>query len=155
MDFAFSPVEAASGLHPRALDVTFTAGSSVVHGTLNVPIGSRGLVVLFGSDGTSRFDRGPRFIAEVLEQAGLATLALDPMQPCTETEVMGILEWLSRQSFTTSLPAGLLFPRDCARAVSSSAVLLGLPTVLMTENEPLQKSAELAAELFLSRLART
>lgn len=155
MDFPLCPTETASGLHPRALDVSITAGSTVVHGSLNVPVGTRGLVVLFGSDGTSRFDRGPRFIAEVLEQAGLATLALDPMQPCTEAEVMGVLAWLSRQSFTTSLPVGLLSPRDCARAVSSSAVLLGLPSVILTENEPLQRAAELAAELFLSRLIRT
>jgi hypothetical protein len=154
MDLAHCSTENASGVHPRALDVSISAGSTIVHGTLNVPVGTRGLVVLFGSDGSSRFDPGPRFTAQVLEQAGLATLTLDPMQPCSETEVIGVLAWLSRQSFTASLPVGLLSRRDCARAVAGAAVLLGLPNVLMTEAEPLQKAAELAAELFLSRLTR-
>lgn len=154
MDFALTPAENASGIHPRQLEVSFVAGRTTVHATLNVPVGAQGVVVLFASARGTRFDRGARFVAEVLEQAGLGTLALDPLDPCTENEVIGVIAWLRQQSFTAALSVGLLSRPDSARAVAGAGALLGLPHALLAQNEPTEKAAELAAELFSRRLVR-
>lgn len=146
-----SASEQATGIHPKQLDVSFLAGAVLASATLNVPQGARGLVVVFSNEGTARFDPGTRFVAEVLEQSGLATLALDPLVPCTENEVIGVVSWLRRESFTAQLPLGLLASHDCARPVTSAAVVLNLPSAVLTETAA-ANAAELAAEQFLRRL---
>jgi putative phosphoribosyl transferase len=152
MDYALSSPEGATGIHPQQLEVSFVAGDAVASATLNVPPPAKGLVVLFASPGSSRFDAGPRFIAEVLEQAGLATLSLDPLGNCGVGEVQGVIEWLRRESFTAALSVGLLASGVVARQVIAAAQALELPSVVLTEGEPAAKAAELAVEQLLQCL---
>lgn len=61
--------------HPR--DVTLPAGGVELAGSLSVPSGATGLVLFVHGSGSSRFSPRNRYVAERLQQAGLATLLFD------------------------------------------------------------------------------
>src|SRR5207244_4642208 len=62
---------------PVQRDVKFPIGAGVLDGTLAVPRGARGLVVFAHGSGSSRLSPRNRFVAERLQNAGLATLLTD------------------------------------------------------------------------------
>src|SRR6266567_6170870 len=53
-------------------------------GTLNLPTGCRGLALFADGSGSSRFSPRNRFVAHVLNQAGLGTLLMDLLTPQEE-----------------------------------------------------------------------
>src|SRR5207249_3428832 len=62
---------------PVQRDVKFPIGAGLLDGTLAVPRGARGLVVFAHGSGSSRLSPRNRFVAERLQNAGLATLLTD------------------------------------------------------------------------------
>lgn len=97
--------------------------SQTCTGDFVLPDGAQGIVVLTHSSGSSRFIPESRYIAEVLQEAGLATVLIDLL---TEEEEMrdqitcafrtnirfmtdrlaGITDWLNRNPQTGHLPLG-------------------------------------------------
>jgi dienelactone hydrolase len=57
--------------------VQISAGTVTVEGDLTVPAGARAAVVFAHGSGSSRFSPRNRFVAEALQDAGLATLLID------------------------------------------------------------------------------
>ena len=53
------------------------AGSDVLEGNLSVPEGAEGIVLFAHGSGSSRFSPRNRFVAQALQEAGLATLLID------------------------------------------------------------------------------
>src|SRR2546427_1390401 len=62
---------------PPQHDVTIPAGAGVLEGTIAVPQGARGVVVVANGSGSTRFSPRNRLGAERLQDAGLATLLTD------------------------------------------------------------------------------
>jgi putative phosphoribosyl transferase len=93
-------------------------------GNLAVPQGARGAVLFAHGSGSSRFSPRNRFVAEALQQAGLATLLIDLLTPAEEEaerftrhlrfdidlladRLAAAAEWLSHEKETEGLPVGL------------------------------------------------
>src|SRR5258708_19980532 len=64
--------------------VRIPAGQVALEGNLRIPEAARGVVVFAHGSGSSRFSPRNRFVADVLEQAGLATLLMDLLTPDEE-----------------------------------------------------------------------
>lgn len=67
-------------------DVTIVSGTLRLEALLTVPHGAAGLVVFAHGSGSSRHSSRNRFVAQALEQAGLATLLLDLLAAAEEEE---------------------------------------------------------------------
>lgn len=146
MDLNATVAEQVLGIHPRALDLILLVRDTLLRATLNAPLGARGVVALFAPRGTSRYDAPTRFFAQVLEQAGLATLSLDPLEAPHGDEAEHIVSWLSSESFTAGLPIGLL--------AFDSNLTLGVPGARahLVCKETSARAAEDASELFVKEL---
>jgi len=66
-----------SGFLERAVEIPPSGAA----GDLTVPINARGVVIFAHGSGSSRFSSRNRFVAEVLQRAGLVTLLLDLLTP--------------------------------------------------------------------------
>jgi putative phosphoribosyl transferase len=92
-------------------------------GDLILPTRARGIVVFAHGSGSSRFSPRNRAVADLLNEAGLATLLMDLLTPGEEREdvrtarlrfdiallgerVVGTVDWLGSQPELASLPAG-------------------------------------------------
>jgi dienelactone hydrolase len=95
-----------------------------LEGIVSVPEDPRGIVLFVHGSGSSRFSKRNQYVAETLQEAGLATLLFDLL---TEEEELidqrtrhlrfdinllarrtaGVLEWLTLQPFAYELKAGL------------------------------------------------
>ncbi|MDE3196933.1 MAG: dienelactone hydrolase family protein [Acidobacteriota bacterium] len=92
-------------------------------GDLTVPPGARGIVLFAHGSGSSRLSPRNRYVATVLQQAGLATLLLDLLTPQEERidhvtgqlrfdirllaeRLLGATDWLQSQSDTRNLRIG-------------------------------------------------
>lgn len=62
-------------------ELTIETGGVVLGGTLAVPANADGLVLFAHGSGSSRFSRRNRYVAEVLQDAGFATLLFDLLTP--------------------------------------------------------------------------
>jgi len=113
---------------PEELAVHVAATGVTLGGTLGLPTPAETLpsgVVLFAhGSGSSRFSPRNRFVADVLREAGLATLLLDLLTPAEEAvdlrtrehrfdlvllarRLVDAIDWLSHQELTKDLPVGL------------------------------------------------
>ena len=109
---------------PVQRDVKFPIGAGMLEGTLAVPRGARGLVVFAHGSGSSRLSPRNRFVAERLQDAGLATLLTDLLTAPEEERdqrtgrlrfdvallgmrVVAILDSLAGDSQTAALPVGI------------------------------------------------
>ena len=61
-------------------EVAIPAGGRTIRGTLHRPEGAVGVVVFAHGSGSGRFSPRNRYVAEVLQDAGLATLLLDLLE---------------------------------------------------------------------------
>lgn len=61
----------------RVTMVTVPAGSVIIEGDLTIPAGAMGLVIFAHGSGSSRFSRRNRYVAQILNDSGLATLLID------------------------------------------------------------------------------
>lgn len=115
-----------SGATGLTLDyaVQVPAGATALNGDLTMPTGSLGLVIFAHGSGSSRFSPRNRFVAEVLQEGGLATLLLDLLTEREESQdvhtrehrfdidllahrVAAAVEWCTREARTAQLPIGL------------------------------------------------
>jgi len=67
------------------LEVRIPAGRQTLDGTLRIPANAQGIVLFAHGSGSSRHSPRNRFVASVLQQAGLATLLLDLLSPDEES----------------------------------------------------------------------
>ena len=105
----------------RSVDVS--VGESTIQGDLNIPENSSAIVVFAHGSGSSRHSPRNKFVAEVLNQGGLATLLVDLLIPSEEAidmqtahirfdipflaeRLIGVTDWLSRSPDTARLSVG-------------------------------------------------
>jgi dienelactone hydrolase len=103
--------------------VTVAVDGVRLAGDLSVPAGARGLVVFAHGSGSGRFSPRNRAVAEVLVEAGLATLLMDLLTGEEEAEdrrtarlrfdvrllgdrVIGTIDWLASEPELAALPIG-------------------------------------------------
>ncbi|WPP33397.1 dienelactone hydrolase family protein [Streptomyces sp. CL7] len=104
--------------------VTVPSGAAALRGDLEIPAGSRGVVLFAHGSGSSRLSPRNRAVAGVLRRAGLGTLLLDLLTAAEEDEDaatglhrfdIGLLagrlartvDWLEDRPDTVDLPVGL------------------------------------------------
>ena len=103
----------------RDEEVLVTAGFVSVAGHLTIPEHPRGIVVFAHGSGSSRHSPRNRYVAEVLNAAGLATLLFDLLTPDEERNRANVFDidllarrlvdvtgWLASQPDTAALPIG-------------------------------------------------
>lgn len=109
----------------QAIDeaVRIPAGEVVLDGDMIVPAGATGIVVFAHGSGSSRHSSRNRYVAGVLNEAGLATLLLDLLTPEEEAvdlrtrhlrfdigmladRLVGVANWLATQPATLALRIG-------------------------------------------------
>ncbi len=100
-----------------------SAGDADLEGTLTIPDKSRGLVLFAHGSGSSRLSPRNRYVAELLNGAGLATLLFDLLTPQEEVidlrtthlrfnipllaeRVVQATKWVGEQEQVKSLPIG-------------------------------------------------
>jgi putative phosphoribosyl transferase len=103
--------------------VSVTADRVTLQGDLSVPAEAGGIVLFAHGSGSSRFSPRNRYVAEVLQRAGLATLLLDLLTdeeevadsrtghlrfniPLLAGRLSAATEWIATQATTRSLPIG-------------------------------------------------
>ncbi len=104
---------------PRDQEVRVTAGAVSVAGHLTIPEHPVGIVVFAHGSGSSRHSPRNRYVAEVLNRAGLATLLFDLLTPDEELNRANVFDigllagrlvdvtgWLAGQPDTAALPVG-------------------------------------------------
>jgi putative phosphoribosyl transferase len=104
----------------RDEEVEVVAGPVRLAGHLTMPEHPFGLVVFVHGSGSSRHSPRNRYVAEVLQEAGLATLLFDLLTPAEErhranffdiemlaVRLMQVTAWLRQQPECLSLPLGL------------------------------------------------
>ena len=104
-------------------EVVVSAGDASLPADLRLPTAAQGIVLFAHGSGSSRFSPRNRFVAEALEQAGLATLLMDLFTPQEEKEdlrtaalrfdiallarrLVGAVDWLRTDWRTASQPVG-------------------------------------------------
>ncbi len=103
----------------RDAEISVDAGSVQLAGRLTIPDRAQGIVVFAHGSGSSRHSPRNRFVASVLNDAGLATLLLDLLTPAEEGNRANVFDigllaarlvevgaWLARQVDTAALPIG-------------------------------------------------
>ena len=123
---------------PTYIDVSIAFEGLSLNGLLTVPEHAKGLVVFAHGSGSSRFSSRNRFVAEILNRAGIATLLFDLL---TEEEedidqrtlefrfdidlltdrLIGVIDWVSRETATAALPLGLFGASTGAAAALGAA----------------------------------
>lgn len=103
----------------RDEEVEIAAGPVVVAGRLTIPENPTGIVVFAHGSGSSRFSSRNLFVADVLNEAGLATLLFDLLTPAEEANRANVFDigllssrlvdatgWLATQADVAGLPIG-------------------------------------------------
>ena len=103
----------------RDEEVEVTARGVMLAGHLTIPEHATGIVVFAHGSGSSRHSPRNRYVAEVLNKAGLATLLFDLLTPAEERNRANVFDiellarrladvtgWLAGQPDTASLPVG-------------------------------------------------
>jgi len=107
----------------RTQPVRVPAGATLLDADLAVPDGANGIILFAHGSGSSRHSSRNRFVAEVLQKAGFATLLLDLLTPEEEAEdrvsghlrfdiallarrLVAAAEWLHKEQSTRRLPIG-------------------------------------------------
>ncbi|MFL6053286.1 MAG: dienelactone hydrolase family protein [Actinoallomurus sp.] len=100
----FSDRDAGTFDHPRVQEVEIQAGPVRLAGDLTVPEGARGFVMFAHGSGSSRFSPRNRFVATVLNQAGLGTLLFDLLTVQEEADRANVfdIELLARRLVDTT-----------------------------------------------------
>jgi putative phosphoribosyl transferase len=109
--------------NPHERLVLVTAGEVKLEGNLVIPDGATGVVLFAHGSGSSRHSPRNRFVAGVLQQAGLATLLIDLLTPEEEeidlrtrhlrfdigllaSRLVGATDWLAHNPDTQHLKVG-------------------------------------------------
>lgn len=119
-------------------EVSIVADSVVLPGTLALPENAPGIVIFAHGSGSSRFSPRNRYVAEVLQKAGIGTLLFDLLtreedlvyenrfniELITERLVQAT-EWLDRQPEAQGLAFGYFGASTGAAAALKAAACLG------------------------------
>src|SRR5712691_9995035 len=106
------------------LQVQIVSGSVTLQGDLQIPHGARGVILFAHGSGSSRFSKRNRYVARVLNEAGLATPLIDLLTrqeelldqrtaqfrfdlPMLAGRLVDAIDWLQRDQQTHDLPLGL------------------------------------------------
>ncbi|HET7533903.1 MAG TPA: phosphoribosyltransferase [Nocardioidaceae bacterium] len=100
-------------------DVRIPLGALELEGRLTVPAGAQGVVLFAHGSGSSRHSPRNRYVASVLQQAGIGTLLFDLLTTAEEhdrrlvfdvdllaTRLAGVRAWLREQPAAARLPIG-------------------------------------------------
>jgi dienelactone hydrolase len=118
--------------------IRFDAGDVHLEGSLVIPEGARGVVLFAHGTGSSRHSPRNRFVAQELNDVGLATLLIDLLTPEEEADDVktaelrfdvdllagrldGAIDWLDRYAPTKELAIGLFGASTGAGAAMISA----------------------------------
>jgi putative phosphoribosyl transferase len=115
-------------------EVAVGAGATTLPGRLTLPPAATGLVVFVHGSGSSRHSPRNRYVAGVLNTAGLGTLLFDLLDPHEETaranvfdiglltrRLLGTISWLRQLPATAELRLGLFGASTGAAAALSAA----------------------------------
>jgi len=91
-DSADVPAATTAAHAPRDQEVVVDAGPVLLPGHLTVPAGTKAVVVFAHGSGSSRHSPRNRFVANVLNQAGLGTLLFDLLTPVEERERRNVFD---------------------------------------------------------------
>ncbi|MCM5570122.1 dienelactone hydrolase family protein [Burkholderiaceae bacterium FT117] len=107
-------------------------------GTLTVPASARGIVAFAHGSGSSRLSPRNRYVAEVLQQRGIATLLFDLLTPQEDRDpearfdipllterLLAATDWLARQDAVSALPLGYFGASTGAAAALEAAAAPG------------------------------
>jgi len=125
----------ASGNSPvRDDEVTVQVAAARLAGHLTIPSQARGLVVFAHGSGSSRHSPRNRYVAQVLNQAGLGTLLFDLLTPAEEVHRANVFDidqlahrltdvtrWLAAEPSTKDLPVGYFGASTGAAAALAAA----------------------------------
>ena len=100
-------------------DVEIPLDAVTLHGRLTVPAGAQGVVLFAHGSGSSRHSPRNRYVAEVLQQAGIGTLLFDLLTTAEEHDrrmvfdvdllavrLAGVTSWVREQPAAQGLPVG-------------------------------------------------
>ncbi|HZS52355.1 MAG TPA: dienelactone hydrolase family protein [Bryobacterales bacterium] len=121
--------------------VSIPIGSIALSGDLAIPDNARGIVIFAHGSGSGRHSPRNRFVAQVLQQSGLATLLMDLLTPQEEifdsatgelrfniqllaARLAAATEWLAGRSATRSLEPGYFGASTGAAAALAAAARL-------------------------------
>lgn len=131
-------------MHPadpaqRDEEVQVVAGAAIVAGHLRIPERPVGIVVFAHGSGSSRHSPRNRYVADVLNEAGLATLMFDLLTGEEEREranvfdigllaqrLIDVTEWLTGQPDIAPLPVGYFGASTGAAAALAAAADPGI-----------------------------
>src|SRR5438552_6811798 len=119
-----SPPPRSMQLPPRETNVHIPIERTTLEGNLVTPAHARGMVVFAHGSGSSRHSPRNRYVAEVLQTAGLATVLADLLTPEEEqydartarlrfdigllaTRVIAFTDWVDEHEAVVGLPIGL------------------------------------------------
>lgn len=132
--------EAVPSTDGRAVDedVHIPVGQVELEGRLTVPPGALGVVLFAHGSGSSRHSPRNRYVAAVLQQAGIGTLLFDLLTSAEEHDrrlvfdidllserLMGATDWLRSQPAATGLSLGYFGASTGAAAALSAAAGMG------------------------------
>ncbi|MBF6647474.1 dienelactone hydrolase family protein [Methylobacter sp. BlB1] len=123
---------------PAPIEVSMMFEGISLDGSLTVPERAKGLVVFAHGSGSSRFSRRNRFVAEILNEAGLATLLFDLLTSDEEDidlrtrefrfdielltgRLIGVIDWVSQNATTAGFAVGLFGASTGASAALGAA----------------------------------
>jgi putative phosphoribosyl transferase len=123
---------------PREVQIHLAADDLTLEGALTIPPGAEGIVLFAHGSGSSRHSPRNQFVAQVLQQAGLATLLMDLLTPQEEAidqvtrhlrfdiglladRLTGAIDWLAGQPDTRPLSVGLFGASTGAAAALRAA----------------------------------
>ena len=107
----------------RASEVRVRAGDAELAGYLSVPPNACGVVLFAHGSGSSRHSSRNQYVADILQDAGMATLLIDLLSPVEEARdditgelrfdipfladrLQGASDWLAEYPSTAELPLG-------------------------------------------------
>jgi putative phosphoribosyl transferase len=123
---------------PAPRDVHIDLPDAGLEGSLAVPLNSKGIVLFAHGSGSSRLSPRNRYVAEILQQAGLATLLMDLLTKDEDAidqytrqyrfdigllaaRLVGAIDWLLQREETRQLPIGLFGASTGAAAALRAA----------------------------------
>lgn len=118
--------------------ILINAGQVQLEGLLTLPKSAKGLVLFVHGSGSSRFSTRNQYVADLLNQAGLATLLFDLLTaeenqidvmtreyrfdiPLLSERTIATVDWLSEQPTLSKLPIGLFGASTGAAAALNTA----------------------------------
>lgn len=136
-----APSAVDSAGEPREQEVSIEADNVSLQGTLNIPKDANSIVLFAHGSGSSRHSPRNRYVAEVLQSQGIATLLFDLLTPQEELvdqsdhelrfniallakRLVEVTKWVTQQASTKALPTGYFGASTGAAAALVAAASL-------------------------------